>query len=149
MPGTWNIHSESGGGFSPGGWWRTEQGAQGGCGCPIPGGIQGQAGCGSGQPGLLVGHPAHNRGLKPDDHWGPFQHRPFYYSMILWFGLDWLSSSFWGLSPRKDFHDSFFNFSGVPMSEGHQAGWWLLLWRTAIPQESDWNPETGHHIAGQ
>ena len=29
--------------------------AQGGCGCPIPAGIQGQAGCGSGQPGLLVG----------------------------------------------------------------------------------------------
>ena len=27
------------------------------CGCPIPGGIQGQAGCGSGQPGLLVGDP--------------------------------------------------------------------------------------------
>ena len=29
--------------------------AQGGCGCPIPAGIQGQAGCGSGQPGLQVG----------------------------------------------------------------------------------------------
>jgi len=37
--------------------------AQGGCGCPIPAGIQGQAGCGSGQPGLLVGDPAHSRGL--------------------------------------------------------------------------------------
>ena len=35
-----------------------EQVAQGGCGCRIPGGIQGQAGCGSGQPGLLVGNPA-------------------------------------------------------------------------------------------
>ena len=40
-----------------------EQVAQGGCGCPIPGGIQGQAGCGSGQPGLLVGDPAHSRGV--------------------------------------------------------------------------------------
>jgi len=39
-----------------------EQVAQGGCGCPIPAGIQGQAGCGSGQPGLLVGDPAHSRG---------------------------------------------------------------------------------------
>ena len=39
-----------------------EQVAQGGCGCPIPGGIQGQAGCGSGQPGLVVGDPALNRG---------------------------------------------------------------------------------------
>jgi len=33
------------GSFSPRGWWRTEQVAQGGCGCPIPAGIQGQAGC--------------------------------------------------------------------------------------------------------
>jgi len=35
-----------------------------GCGCPIPGGIQGQAGCGSGQPGLVVGDPAHSRGVE-------------------------------------------------------------------------------------
>ena len=35
---------------------------QGGCGCPIPGGIQGQAECGSGQPGLVVGDHAHSRG---------------------------------------------------------------------------------------
>jgi len=32
-----------------------KEGAHGGCGCPIPGGIQSQAGCGSGQPGLVVG----------------------------------------------------------------------------------------------
>ena len=32
--------------------------------CPIPGGIQGQAGCGFGQPGLLVGDPAHSRGVE-------------------------------------------------------------------------------------
>jgi len=38
--------------------------AQGGCGCPIPGGIQGQAGCGSGKPGLLVGDPADSRGVE-------------------------------------------------------------------------------------
>jgi len=41
-----------------------EQVAQGGCGCPIPGGIQGQAGCGSGQPGLVVGDPAHSRAVE-------------------------------------------------------------------------------------
>ena len=41
-----------------------EQVAQGGCGCSIPGGIQGQAGCGSGQPGLTVGDPAHSRGVE-------------------------------------------------------------------------------------
>jgi len=56
--------------------------AQGGCGCPIPAGIQGQAGCGSGKPGLLVGNPAHSRGLKPVEHCGPFQPRPFCDSMI-------------------------------------------------------------------
>jgi len=63
--------------FSPRGWWRTEQVAQGGCGCPIPAGIQGQAGCGSGQPGLVVGDPAHSRGMKLNDHCGPFHPRPF------------------------------------------------------------------------
>jgi len=57
--------------------------AQGDCGCPIPAGIQGQAGCGSGQPGLVVGGPAHSRGLELDDHCGPFQPRPFYGSMMI------------------------------------------------------------------
>jgi len=55
-----------------------EQVDQGGCGCPIPGGIQGQAGCRSGQPGLVVGDPAHSRGLKLHDHCGG----PFYDSML-------------------------------------------------------------------
>ena len=54
-----------------------------GGGCPIPGGIQGQAGCGSGQPGIVIGDPAHSRGLKLDDRCGPFQPRPFDDSMIL------------------------------------------------------------------
>ena len=36
-----------------------EQVAKGGCGCPIPGGIQGP-----GQPGLVVGDPAHGRGVE-------------------------------------------------------------------------------------
>ena len=45
-----------------------------------------QAGCGSGQPGLLVGDPAHSRGLKPDDHCGPFQPRTLYDSMISFYG---------------------------------------------------------------
>ena len=33
-------------------------------GCPIPGCIQGQAACGSEQPGLVVGDPAHSRGVE-------------------------------------------------------------------------------------
>ena len=41
-----------------------EQIAQGGCGCPILGIIQGQAGCGCRQPGLVVGDPAHSRGVE-------------------------------------------------------------------------------------
>ena len=58
-----------------------EQLVQWGCGCPIPAGTQGQAGCGSGQPGLLVGDPAHSRGLELEEHCGPFQPRAFYDSM--------------------------------------------------------------------
>jgi len=42
-----------------------------------------QAGCGSGQTGLLVGDPAHSRGLESDDHCGPFHPRPLYGSVIL------------------------------------------------------------------
>jgi len=42
-----------------------EQAAQRGCGCPIPGGVQGQVGWGPGQPGLVfnveVGSPACDR----------------------------------------------------------------------------------------
>ena len=34
------------------------------CYNPIPGGIEGQAGCCSGQPGLVVGDPAHSRGIE-------------------------------------------------------------------------------------
>ena len=60
-----------------------EQVAQGACGCPMPGGIQGQAGCGSGQPGLVVGDPEHSRVLKLDNHCGPFQPRPFYDSLMI------------------------------------------------------------------
>ena len=50
------IHPESGDAL--------EQVAQGGCGRPVAGGIQGQAGCGSGQPGLVDGDPAHSRGVE-------------------------------------------------------------------------------------
>ena len=47
--------------------------------------IQGQAGCVSGQPGLVVGDPAHSKGgLKLNDHRGPSQPRPFSDSMTLW-----------------------------------------------------------------
>ena len=37
--------------------------AQRGCGCPIPGSVQGQAGWGFEQPGLVEGVPAHGRGV--------------------------------------------------------------------------------------
>jgi len=59
----------------------------------LPAGIQGQAGCGSGQPGLLVGDPAHSRGLERDEHCGPLQPRPFYGSVIVNTSMAKLSSS--------------------------------------------------------
>ena len=41
-----------------------EQVAERGCECPSPGDIQGQAGCGSRQPGLVVDDPAHSKGVE-------------------------------------------------------------------------------------
>lgn len=54
--------------------------------CPM--GTSTQVGCGSGQPGVVAGSPAHTRGLKQDDRCGPFQPRPYYDSMghSLWQG---------------------------------------------------------------
>jgi len=40
-----------------------------------------QAGCGSGQPGLVVATLHVAGGLKLDGHCGPFQPRPFYDSV--------------------------------------------------------------------
>ena len=40
-----------------------EQVAQRSCGCPIPGGVQGQDGWSSEQPKIVKGVPAHGRGL--------------------------------------------------------------------------------------
>ena len=37
--------------------------AQRGCGCPIPGSVQGQVGWGFEQAGLVEGVPAHGRGV--------------------------------------------------------------------------------------
>jgi len=39
------------------------QDAQRSCGCPIPGGVQGQVGWGPGQPYILGGSPAHGKGV--------------------------------------------------------------------------------------
>ena len=41
-----------------------EQVAQRGCICPIPGGIQGQSGCGPGQTVLVGGYPAFGKGVE-------------------------------------------------------------------------------------
>ena len=64
-----------------------EQTAQRRCGCPIPGGVQGQVSWGPVQPGLVpdleAGGPVCGRGLGPDDSWGPFQPKPFCDSTIL------------------------------------------------------------------
>ena len=47
---------------------------------PIPGGTQSQAGCGSGQHGLVVGDPAHSRGVETK--WSLWS---FSTQAILWF----------------------------------------------------------------
>ena len=58
--------------------------AQWGCGCPLPGSIQGQAGWGFEQPGIEGGVPACSRVLELYELKGPFQPNPFYDTMILW-----------------------------------------------------------------
>ena len=67
--------------FHPEGGDALERVAQGGCGCPIPGGIQGQAdvALGSLVYWLTTLHIA--GGLKLKDHYGPFQPWPFYDSV--------------------------------------------------------------------
>jgi len=89
-----------GGSFYTEGGDTLEQVAQGGCGCPIPGGIQGQAGCGSGQPGLVVGNLAHSRGVETT-----WSLRSFSTQAILWVydslerlvGACW---EHWGFNPK-------------------------------------------------
>ncbi|GAB0183236.1 mitochondrial enolase superfamily member 1 [Grus japonensis] len=49
--------------FSCEGGETLEQVAQRGCGCPLPGNVQGQVGWGFGQCGLVEGVPAHGRGV--------------------------------------------------------------------------------------
>jgi len=44
-----------------------EQVSRRSCGCPLPGSVQGQVGCGFEQPGLVEGVPAHGRGFVPGD----------------------------------------------------------------------------------
>jgi len=48
--------------------------------CPLPGGIQREAGWGCEQPALVGGVPAYSRGLELDDLKGPFQPKPLYVS---------------------------------------------------------------------
>ena len=53
-----------------------------GCERPLPGGIQGQAGWGFEQPGLVGDVPAYSRRFELDDLKGHFQPKPFYDSMV-------------------------------------------------------------------
>ena len=52
----------------------------------------------SGQPGLVVGNPAHSRGLKLDECCGPFQPRPF---------CDSMSSHLDPSAPPEELHSPF------------------------------------------
>ena len=61
-----------------------EQAAQRGCGCPVPGGVQGQVGWNPGQPGLAlnmeIGSPACGGGVGT---WWSLRSIPM--QAILWF----------------------------------------------------------------
>ena len=79
---------------------------QRGCGCPIPGCVEGQAGWGFEQPGVEGGVPAYSRGLERDDLKGPFQPKLFrnsmiYDAMILMLLCLWLLL-FWGIQKTKE-----------------------------------------------
>jgi len=74
-----------GGSFSLRGGEALAQTAQRSCGCPIPGGVQGQVGW---APGTLswcliswLATLQMKGGLELDDVRGPFQPKPFYFSM--------------------------------------------------------------------
>ena len=60
-----------------------EQTAWRSCGCPIPGGIQGQVGWGPGKPELVADNPARDRRSEAGGREGPFQSMPFCDSLIL------------------------------------------------------------------
>ena len=64
-----------------------EQAAQAGCGCPVSGSSQGQAGWGFEQPGPGEVSLSIAGGLKLDDYCGPFQPRTCYDSMNIQY--DW------------------------------------------------------------
>lgn len=55
---------------------------QGGCGCPIPEGVQGQVSQGLEQPGRVKDVPAHGRTLELDGLKGPLQPKLFWDSLI-------------------------------------------------------------------
>lgn len=51
------------------------------CECPIHGSVQGQEGWKSGEPGLVEGVSAHNKGFRLGDIYSIFQAKPFHDSM--------------------------------------------------------------------
>ena len=56
------------------------QAAQRSCGCPIPGSVQSQIGCGPRQPDLVVDNSVHGKGFgtrELDGFWASFQTKPF------------------------------------------------------------------------
>jgi len=76
------------------------------CGCPIPGGIQGQAGCSSGQPDLVVGNPAHGRGVETQWSLWSFSTQAINLTIISIFS--YVSAS---VSPSHTWYCSFFLIS--------------------------------------
>jgi len=106
-----------------------EQVAQGGCGCPNPSGIQGQTGCGSGQPGLVVGNPAHSRVIET--RWSLWS---FSTQAILW----WFYKMYY-LSPYSMFYFIFLpkhslSYAILPLFFPSSIFWCSFLGSKPFPQ---------------
>lgn len=61
-----------------------EQTAQRGCGCPIPGGVQGQDGWSFELPSLVESFPVHAGELEQNDLYSYLQLKPFHDFTMLW-----------------------------------------------------------------
>jgi len=83
------------------------QAAQRSCGCPIPGGVQGQVGWGPKQPDLVGGSPDNSRKLKLSGFYGALQPKTLYDSVIplyIWAGRNNVGLPALLADSRQHFH---------------------------------------------
>ena len=109
--------------------WSEPNPAQRSCRCPIPGGVWTQIVYSPGQsdpvPYIVVGNPAHGRGLEPDDLWGPFHPKPFYDSIWIKIGFK-IRFKLCGWNPKS-----------IWWKMGSRAWriWWMNVDQSGLPCE--------------